>query len=136
MAWSTNKVAVATASVVVATALTGCTGSVEASPRVSPCSPSYTAPSNYGRFTAQQASRGKAIQWGAYPKAAYQGTNYRVAVYAGGVKVDSKNQSYAPHGSLGAAKAAKYSGKEFRLVGTVHRDGKLVLGFDLRCTIA
>lgn len=117
------------------TVLSAC-GAVEYSPALKPCSPNYTAPSKYGRFSAQQKGRGKAIQWGAYPNAAYTGTNYRVKVYAGGVKVDSKNQDYAPHGSLSAAKALKYSGKKFELAGTVHRGGKLILEFDLRCRIA
>lgn len=84
----------------------------------------------------QQVGKGHRISWGAYPNAAYQGTNYRVRVYAGGVKVDSKNQNYAPHGSLGPAKARKYSGQKLELIGSVHRDGKLVLEFDLQCRIA
>lgn len=83
-----------------------------------------------------EARRGAQVSWGAYPNPTYTGTNYYVKVYAGGVRVDTKNQAYAPHGSLSAARSLKYSGKIFELNGTVTRNGKLVLKFDLICRIA
>jgi len=121
--------------VAVLATLSGC-GTVEVSPTIKSCSPSYVINSEFGKFSAQQAGRGKSIAWGAYPNAAYSGTNYYVKVYAGGVRVDTKNQSYAPHGSLSADRALKYSGKIFELDGTVTRNGKLILKFELKCRIA
>ena len=62
------------------------------------------------------------------------GTTWKVTVYAGGVKIDSK-QAYEPHGSVGAARAAKYSGKLLEIKPqAVHDDD--VLAFDGKCTIA
>lgn len=54
---------------------------------------------------------------------------------ADGAKIDGKSQSYAPHGSVGAARAAKYSGKILSVSGTVTRDKELVLEFNMRCKI-
>lgn len=115
--------------------LTGCTG-VEVSPPEESCSPSYQAPSKYGKFIAQQKGPGAAIQWGTYPGPKYRGDWYVVKIYMGGVRVDKKNQAYAPHGSIGAPKAKKYAGKTFELQGTVKRGPKLVLEFSLQCTVA
>lgn len=115
--------------------LTGCTG-VEVSPPEESCSPSYQAPSKYGRFAAQQKAPGAAIQWGAYPGPKFRGDRYQVTVYLGGVKVDSKNQAYAPHGSVSAQRAKKYAGMTFEIQGKVKRGPKLVLGFSLQCTVA
>lgn len=92
-------------------------------------------PEAYGRFTVQQAAKNKAIQWGAYPSGTYSGTQYLVNVYAGGVKIDAKNQSYAPHGSVGADRAAKYTGKILQVSGTVKQSAKTVLVFNMQCRI-
>ncbi len=54
---------------------------------------------------------------------------------ADGAKIDGKSQNYAPHGSVGAARAAKYSGKILSVSGTVTRDKELVLEFNMRCKI-
>ena len=124
-----------TATLALTALLAGCTG-VEVSPPVDSCSPSYQAPSKFGRFAAQQAGPGAAIQWGAYPGPKYRGNRYEVAVYLGGVKVDSKSQAYAPHGSVSAQRAKKYAGKTFEYQGKVKRGPKLLLEFSLQCTVA
>lgn len=119
-------------------AVTGCAAEgIETSPEVDSCYPSYEAPSEYGRFTAQQGGPGEGIQWGAYPYPAYRGDQYVVSVYLGGVKVDGKNQPYAPHGSIGPKRVQKYgAGSEFEISGTVKSGGKVVLEFSLKCEIA
>lgn len=76
-------------------ALGGC-ATVEVAPPVENCSPSFVAPSKYGRFTIQQSGKNKAIQWGAYPNQSYSGTHYTAVVRADGRKIDSKSQDYAP----------------------------------------
>ena len=46
----------------------------------------YRVNSSYGRFAIQQAGKGQAIQWGAYPNATYSGTYYTAVVRADGTK--------------------------------------------------
>jgi hypothetical protein len=84
----------------------------------------------------QQWGRGQSIAWGTYPNAKYSGTQYVVNVYANGTKIDGKRQLYAPHGSLSAARALKYSGKILKINGTVLRGDRIKLSFSLQCTIA
>ncbi|MCW2855783.1 MAG: hypothetical protein JWR52_1398 [Marmoricola sp.] len=115
--------------------LTGC-AVPEVRPGIQSCSPSYVVQSKFGRFSAQQAGRGYPIPWGAHPSPTYTGNWYRIKVYAGGVKIDDKNQNYPPHGMMGGPRALKYSGKIFEFSGDVTRAGKIVLVFDLRCRIA
>lgn len=119
-----------------ALAFVGC-ATVETSLQKESCYPFYEAPSEFGRFTAQQGGAGEGIQWGAYPNPKYRGDRYLVSVYLGGVKVDGKNQGYAPHGSVGAKRVQKYgAGSDFEIKGTVKRNGKTVLEFDLKCEVA
>lgn len=115
--------------------LTGC-ATVEVSPPIADCSPSYVAPSEYGRFTIQQSGRNAAIQWGAYPNRKIVGTHYTVVVRADGRKIDSKSQNYAPHGSVNAARARKYSGKILEISGDVRKGNKVALVYSMRCKIA
>src|SRR5262245_1932024 len=65
---------------------------------VGSCAPSYTiAKADVGRVSAQQAGHGAAIQWGLFLASRYKfGTQFKLKVYAGGVKVDAKNQTYEP----------------------------------------
>ena len=113
--------------------LAGC-AAVEISPPIESCH-DYRVKSEFGRFGIQQKAKGQAISWGAYPSKVYSGTWYRVTVRADGAKIDGKSQNYAPHGSVGAARAAKYSGKILSVSGTVTRDKELVLEFNMRCKI-
>ncbi len=113
--------------------LGGC-ASVEVSPPISSCH-SYKAPSSYGSFTIQQAATGRAIQWGAYPNASYSGTLYVVDVYVNGKRYDAKSQTYAPHGSVSAATAAKNSGKIMNVSGYVTYGKQVVLEFSMQCRI-
>lgn len=114
-------------------ALAGC-AAVEISPPISSCA-RYEAPSNFGKFTVQQSAKGKSIQWGAYPNQTYSGTWYEVTVRLDGRKIDSKSHNYAPHGSVGADRAKKNSGKILQLAGTVTRKDDVVLVFDMRCRV-
>jgi hypothetical protein len=76
------------------------------------------------------------VQWGAYLLPKYKtGTQFVLTVYAGGVKIDSKNQDYEPHGSVNAARALKYSGKLLEISGTATH-GSDVLSFSAKCIIA
>ncbi|CAN7400511.1 hypothetical protein LJR045_002495 [Microbacterium sp. LjRoot45] len=115
------------------TLIVGC-ASAEISPPIESCH-SYSVNSGYGRFSIQQSAKGRSIQWGAYPNATYSGTLYRVGVYANGVKIDSKNQTYAPHGSVSASRATKYSGKILQISGNVTRGKDVVLVFNMQCKI-
>ena len=124
-----------TCAVAVALTATGCS-SVEISPPISSCSPDYRVNSGYGNFSIQQSGKGRAIQWGAYPNATYSGTEYVADVYTGGRRYDHKSQNYAPHGSVDAGTASKYSGKILQISGNVTRKGKTVLVYNMQCTIA
>lgn len=115
--------------------LGGC-ATVEVSPPIDNCSPSYVAPSKYGRFTIQQSGKNRSIQWGAYPSGSYSGTHYTAVVRANGRKIDSKSQNYAPHGSVSAARAKKYSGKILEISGEVTKGKKVALVYTMRCKIA
>lgn len=116
------------------TALAPACASVEVSPPIKSCR-DYRVDSGYGRFGIQQAGPGKAIHWGAYPSIQYSGTFYSVTVRANGTKIDGKAQSYAPHGSVPASKAVKYSGKILAISGTVTKGGNVVLEFNMQCRI-
>jgi hypothetical protein len=86
--------------------------------------------------TVQQSGPHAALQWGIYVAPKYKtGTAWVVRVYAGGVKIDGKVQSYEPHGSIGADKARKYSGKLLEVAGT-GTHGNDQLGFSLKCYIS
>ena len=87
-------------------------------------------------MTAQQAGRYSPIAWGIYVAPNYKtGTAWIVKAYAAGVKIDGKIQAYEPHGSIGADKARKYSGKLLEISGTGTR-GRDQLFFSLKCYIA
>ena len=92
--------------------------------------------SSYGNFPIQQRARSEAIQWGAYPNGTYSGTRYVVDVYTGGRRYDHKDQNYAPHGSVDARTAAKYSGRVMQISGHVTKGIKQVLVFNMQCRIA
>lgn len=114
-------------------ALSGC-ASVEVSPPIKSCH-DYRVDSSYGRFGIQQAARGRSIAWGAYPNLTYSGTWYSVRVRVDGRQIDSKSQSYAPHGSVSADRALRYSGKILSISGTVTKGGETVLVFNMQCRI-
>ena len=99
--------------------------------------PSTRCPdSKYGSFSAQQAGPGRAIQWGAYPNGSVKATRFVVDVYVGSRRVDHKDQSYAPHGSVSARDVAGKHGQSFTLSGTAWSGSKNTLTFTLRCKIA
>ena len=75
------------------------------------------------------------IQWGAYPNATYSGTYYTAVVRADGTKIDSTSQNYAPHGSVGADRAKKYSGKILQISGNVTKGKDTVLVYNMQCRI-
>ena len=83
----------------------------------------------------QQRGRNDSIAWGFVAEERYRGAHYKLKIYAGGRKIDGKNQNYAPHGSVRAATARKYSGKVFRILGTAEQDGDKV-DYDVKCHIA
>lgn len=102
----------------------------------SSCSPSYTLSNpDGGRISIQQAGYGTSVPWGIYGKGDFKYAHFVVKVYAGGVKVDSKDQNYEPHGSMSAARAKKYSGKEFKVTGSATFKGD-VAKFSAVCILA
>jgi hypothetical protein len=111
----------------------GCS-SVEVSPPISSCH-AYRAPSSYGSFTIQQAARGRSIQYGAYPNAAYSGTWYRLDVLVNGKRYDAKSQYYPPHGSVSAAMASSNSGRILHISGNVTKGSVTVLVYNMQCRI-
>lgn len=113
--------------------LSGCAASYTTEQVTSCANYSITHPS-LGRVSVQQAGRGKSIQWGIYLNPGYKTAKWSLKIYAGGVHIDSKNQSYEPHGSVNAQRALKYSGQQLRIKGTATQ-GKDVLTLDLKCTI-
>jgi hypothetical protein len=115
-------------------ALTGCVAtSIDAGGN---CSPGHTiSNAAFGRVSAQQAGRGSSISWGVYTIPQYKSASFVLTVYAGGVKIDAKNQNYEPHGSVNAARALKYSGKQFVINGAATSNGD-VLTVHFVCTIA
>ncbi|MFT4231768.1 MAG: hypothetical protein QM606_03200 [Leucobacter sp.] len=118
-------------------ALTGCSA-VQLSPPISSCK-NCRQNSDFGKFNIQQKKKGSAIQWGAYPSHTYSGVRYTVNVYTGSKRYDAKDQGYAPHGSIAAATAKKYSGQNLRISGKVFKltnDGyKAVLVYNMVCKI-
>lgn len=114
--------------------VSGCTSEISAP--TAACSPTYKVNSKYGLFEVQQKGKGKTIAWGAYPAATYSGTRYQAVVTVAGIKKDTKDQAYAPHGSISAGTALKYSGKLFRVTGSVTKGKDIKLGFEMQCTIA
>ncbi len=100
------------------------------------CSPSYNPQSQYGNFSAQQAGPGQSIQWGAYPNRSIKVTRFIVDVYVGARRVDHKDQSYAPHGSVSATDVRGRRGQDFSLTGTSYDGAMNTLTFTLRCKIA
>lgn len=119
-----------------ALALSGCSGSVTTK-QIGACSPGYTiGQSGYGKVSIQQAGQRRPIAWGVYVASKFKaGTFFVVKVYAGGQKIDGKNQNYEPHGSVNANRAAKYSGAMLEIKGTGQR-GRDTLFFDVQCRIA
>lgn len=112
-----------------ASGLTACAAEYEAP--LGECYPSYTPSTRWGSFSAQQAGPGLGIQWGAYPN--HSATRYVVDVYVGNRRVDAKDQTYPPHGSVSATDVRP--GQIFRLTGTVY-DGSDTLVFTLQCRIS
>ncbi|GAC1380213.1 MAG: hypothetical protein NVSMB48_05870 [Marmoricola sp.] len=61
---------------------------------------------------------------------------YLVATISGKRKpYDVKRQDY-PHGSVDAPTVRRYEGHTLTLAGTVSRDGKLRLAYQLNCKVA
>jgi hypothetical protein len=99
------------------------------------CWPSYIDRNEFGRISAQQLSRGSGLAWGVFPSVPF--VRLVVRVYAGGRKVDGKNQTYAAHGSVPASKIRKAGpGAIFRVEGeTYHANGRAT-SFFLTCRLA
>jgi hypothetical protein len=112
----------------------GCTPADDAT-TVHSCSPSYVDANESGRISAQQKGPGQSVQWGVYPRAHF--VRLVVRVYAGGRKVDGKDQDYYAHGTVSAAKVRKAGrGSILRIEGaTYDGDGK-ISRFFLRCRLA
>jgi hypothetical protein len=64
----------------------------------------------------------------------YKAARFVISVYAGGVKIDGKNQGYEPHGSVNPARAARYSGQIFELSGSATLNDD-VLSFSAKCRL-
>ena len=108
---------------------TGCAAQVDVGSASTSCSPSFEPGNRYGRLAVQQRRPGASIQWGFYPAVAV--STYRVDVYMGSRRVDSKTQAYPPHGSVNRADVRE--GSTFRLSGTATNPKGDVLTFGIRC---
>ncbi len=103
------------------------------------CSPNYIDENDNGLLSVQQRGPHSSIQWGAYPK--QPAARYHVKIYLGTRVVDTKNQNYAPHGSLpgtvrknGRQVPLYQSGQIFKLVGTSYDPkGNVVQQFFIKC---
>jgi hypothetical protein len=116
-------------------ALSGCSATYETR-GIESCSPEYSiSHPEGGTISIRQPGPGQAIAYGVYTVDKYKASHFFVKVYAGGVRVDTKNQYYEPHGSVNAQRAAKYSGQVFELQGTITHDDDM-LNFDVKCRIA
>lgn len=130
-----TRLAALALTVAVAAGLSGCSQTAVAP--AGHCSPSYEVGGAEGGLKVQQKGKGQAISWGIYVAGQYKsGTVWTVTVRANGTKIDSKNQSYEPHGSVNAARAKKYSGKTLEISGTAVHKKDDVLTFSGKCTIA
>lgn len=125
------------ATVLGAVAITGC-NPAEFRQSLASCTPSYNPHSGFGSFSVQQRGPGAPIQYGIYPSPKSAGTYYYLVVTISGKRkpYDVKRQDYPPHGSVDAPTVRRYEGHTLTLAGTVSRDGKLRLTYQLNCKVA
>lgn len=125
-----------TAALLATAALTGC--SQQYSSPIGQCSPNYTLNDPHGKFSIQQAGRNQSVQWGIYPNADIQARakNYKLDIYVGSKRVDAKNQSYAPHGSISQAHVSGKNGQIVKITGTVSDASSNILYLTVQCYLA
>jgi hypothetical protein len=106
------------------------------------CSPNYIDENQLGSLSVQQRGPSPSpIQWGAYPK--LPAARYHVRIYIGSRVADTKNQNYAPHGSIGPyytrnnKRVKSYTrGQIFKIVGTSYDPkGNVVQKFFIKCRL-
>ena len=85
-----------------------------------------------GHHQRQQQGPGRSIPWGVYPS--QPAVRYQVDVHMNNLKVDGKDQTYPPHGSVNAKDVV--SGGLFRLEGRTYNAKGDVGIFYLSCTAA
>jgi len=113
--------------------ISGCASTV-ATKEIGSCK-NYVLQIDPAKASVQQSARGASLQWGIYVSdAQYKSALFVLSVYAGGVKLDGKRQSYEPHGSLNSSQTAKYAGELFELKGTATQ-GVDTLSYDIKCKI-
>lgn len=132
---ATKRIFAATVALLTLVLATGCSATVNTDVKnISSCH-SYTLQVTGAKASIQQTSRGSAIQWGIYVSdARFKDAHFKLSVYAGGVKIDSKDQWYEPHASVNTARATKYSGQILRIAGTGTK-GDDYVAFDIQCRI-
>ncbi|MDN4612867.1 hypothetical protein P5G50_00265 [Leifsonia sp. F6_8S_P_1B] len=117
-------------------AVAGC--SQQYSSPIGQCSPNYTLTNPHGRFAIQQAGRNQSVQWGVYPSADIQARarRYKLDVYVGSRRVDSKTQAYAPHGSISQRDVSGKNGQIVKISGTVSDAASNILYLTVQCHLA
>lgn len=90
-----------------------------------------------GKSTALQLFAGLSVpEHGTVVRTPPQASRYVINVYVGSRRVDHKDQSYAPHGSVSATDVRGRAGQSFSLSGVVYAGTKNTLTFGLSCKIA
>ena len=112
--------------------VTGCASTVRLGGPDHSCAPGFFPENELGSISAQQFGPGYGIQWGVYPKQV--AATYVVDVYMNNRRVDHKQQSYPPHGSVNARDVV--SGGVFRLEGSATNGAGDVAYFFLTCKAA
>ena len=126
---NTRRAGTSAAVLMAAAALTGCAASVNAGSPSTSCSPSFNPGNQYGNLSVQQRASGSSLQWGFYPNVAV--STYKVDIYMGSRRVDSKTQSYPPHGSVSSVDVR--AGATFAIRGNATNPKGDILTFGLQC---
>ena len=131
---NTRRAGTSAAVLMAATALTGCAASVNAGSPSTSCSPSFNPGNQYGNLSVQQRASGSSLQWGFYPSVAV--STYKVNVYMGSRRVDSKTRSYPPHASVRSVDVRSVdvrAGATFAIRGNATNPDGDILTFGLQC---
>ena len=99
-----------------------------------PCSPSFNPGNQYGKLSVQQRASGSRLQGGVHPNVAV--STYKVDIYMGSRRVDSKTQSYPPHASVSSVDVRSVdvrAGATFAIRGNATDPEGDILTFVLQC---
>lgn len=130
--WRASRLVAVLSIVVLVAIASGCASTVRIGSPQHSCSPRFEPSNEYGRITAQQRGQGSGIQWGVYPNV--PAVRFVSDVYINNWRIDHKDQSYPPHGSVPASQID--TGDIFRLEGQAFNAKGDVGIFYLTCKAA